>query len=107
PSLAALRGRLRPQAAASGVDGSMARLSAAKQRARPPSRNIPELRARPPVPLSETSATNSTPTPATKQAEGKQPAPTAPATPAAPASDEDQLARLLAAKQRAKKKRGE
>jgi len=107
PGLAALRGRLRPQASAAGMDASMARLSAAKQRARTPSRNIPELRARPNVaPPSEAVAANNTPAPTTRQARSEQPTPAAP-PPAAPASDEDQLARLLAAKQRAKKKRGE
>lgn len=111
PGLAALRGRLRPAAVAAGPDSSMARLSAAKQRARLPSRTIPEIGARPIAPTSSAppDAPASPTVPATPAAPAT-PAPTeqpAASAPASPPAESDQLARLLAAKQRAKKKRGE
>ena len=98
PRLAALRSRRRAASAPAGPDEAMARLSAAKQRARAPShdiRPVPELRtaapmAAPPTPVA---------TPPAKQA------PAAPTNAPAVAADDDQLARLLAAKQRARKKR--
>jgi hypothetical protein len=97
PSRAALRNRSHTGAAPTGPDEAMTRLSAAKRRAQVPSRDIrtvPELRAAP----------TAAPTPA-----ATPPAKQAPATPtAAPTvapADNDQLARLLAAKQRARKKR--
>jgi uncharacterized membrane protein len=102
PSLAVLRARRHASAPASGRDESMARLSAAKRRARSPSRDIravPELRSAPPADAAhqpEPRRTTETQPPATP--------PAAAAAPAAPA-DDDQLARLLAAKQRARKKR--
>jgi uncharacterized membrane protein len=105
PSLAMLRGRMRPSPAA-GPEESLARLSAAKRRARVPSRDIravPELRAapKPPPPGAE-------PRGATGEAAPEPAAaPTVPAVPPTPQTDEDQLARLLAAKQRARKKRSE
>jgi uncharacterized membrane protein len=101
PWLAALRRRRR--APATARDEVLTRLSAAKRRARVPTRDlraVPELRAtRPFVPVSGVEAQSSTDAPE------PAPAPAAPA--AAPATDQDQLARLLAAKQRARKKRGE
>jgi hypothetical protein len=99
PRLAALSSRRRAASAPVGPDEAMTRLSAAKQRARAPShdiRPVPELRttapmAAPPTPVA---------TPPGKQA------PAAPTNaPAVAADDDDQLARLLAAKQRARKKR--
>jgi uncharacterized membrane protein len=105
PGLATLTawfGRRRPVA----PDESLARLSAAKRRAHKPTRDmraVPELRASiaPPAPQAVAQ-------PADGQAPAAQPqAAPAAAAPPAGAPDEDQLARLLAAKQRAKKRRGE
>ncbi|HEU5102786.1 MAG TPA: VWA domain-containing protein [Roseiflexaceae bacterium] len=98
PRLARLRGREQPGDIP--ADESMARLSAAKRRARVPTRDIravPELRA---------SVTIAPPQPEPRRAaEAQAPAApaAAPATPQ-PAQSDDQLARLLAAKQRARKK---
>jgi uncharacterized membrane protein len=97
PSLAALRGRGQAGASPAGPDASMARLSAAKRRARVPRRDIravPELRAAP------------KPTPSQPE-QRRAPDTQAPAAPATTQTDDDQLARLLAAKQRARKKRSE
>jgi hypothetical protein len=91
PSLAALRSRRHSGAAPAAPDEAMIRLSAAKRRAQAPShdiRAVPELRAA---------------TPPDQQAPAAQPS-LPPASATAPAGD-DQLARLLAAKQRARKKR--
>jgi len=83
----------------------MARLSAAKRRARAGARDIravPELRASAP--------TVAPPQPEPRRAaEAQAPAvpSAAPANPSPAQSDDDQLARLLAAKQRARKKRDE
>jgi hypothetical protein len=100
PSLATLRRRWQPGAAPAGPDESMTRLSAAKRRARVPRRDIravPELRATPKATPAQ---------PEQGRAPGTQ-APAPPETPAAPVAQggDDQLARLLAAKQRARKKR--
>jgi hypothetical protein len=102
PSLAALRRRSRAGAVPDGPDESMARLSAAKQRARSPSRDIravPELRAAGP--------TAAPPQPEPGRATDAQAPAAPPAPPSQPAaqSDDDPLARLLAAKQRAREKR--
>jgi uncharacterized membrane protein len=98
PSRAALRGQPDDLPA----DESMARLSAAKRRARTSTRDVravPELRASAPA------VAQALPEPR-RAAEAQAPA--APATPTHPSpaqSDDDQLARLLAAKQRARRKR--
>jgi Mg-chelatase subunit ChlD len=102
PGLAALRKRSRAAAAPTGPDQAMTRLSAAKRRAQVPShdiRTVPELRASPPTAAPPPSPA---PTPPAQPASATQPS--SPPAPAAPAGD-DQLARLLAAKQRARKKR--
>jgi len=98
PRLVALRSRR--AAAPAGPDEAMTRLSAAKQRAQAPSRDIrrvPEQRAAAPTvaPLT-TAPPNQVATPPAKQT---------PAAPAVAPANDDQLARLLAAKQRARKKR--
>jgi Mg-chelatase subunit ChlD len=93
PSRAAQRSRRTPSTAPAGPDQAMVRLSAAKRRAQVPSHDAgaaPELRPNVPAPAIPTTTLN------------EQQAPTAP--PAAPA-DDDQLARLLAAKQRARRNR--
>jgi Mg-chelatase subunit ChlD len=101
PALARLR-RRRPAEEVAGAGASMARLSAAKQRARD-LRAVPEIQARPAEPLA---AAPPTAAPATTQASATpQAAAPLEAAPAAPTSDDDQLARLLAAKQRARKQR--
>jgi uncharacterized membrane protein len=101
PRLAALRRRRHTAAAVAGPDEAMTRLSAAKQRARVPShdpRPAPERRTGVPT----VAPTTAPPNPAATPPQG----PTAPNTASAVApSDDDQLARLLAAKQRARKKR--
>jgi Mg-chelatase subunit ChlD len=106
PALAGLRGRR--GRASPARDESLARLSAAKRRARTSPRDIrdvPELRAtiapQAQLPIDGPAVPPVTPAP-------PQPVPAAPA-PASPSgvADEEQLARLLAAKQRARKKRGE
>jgi len=105
PRLAALRGGRQPGDIPGGADESMARLSAAKRRARAGARDIravPELRASAP--------TVAPPQPEPRRAaEAQAPAvpSAAPANPSPAQSDDDQLARLLAAKQRARKKRDE
>ena len=105
PGLAALRPRQKSPASTAGVGDAMARLSAAKQRARGTSRSIPELRARPSAtPISEAAAAEPKPTQVAMPAPAEQPA--LPVSPTAPSND-DQLARLLAAKQRARKQRRE
>ncbi len=100
PSLAAQRSRRPASAAPAGPDQAMIRLSAAKRRAQAPShdiRSVPDLRAAmpPAAPLVPVA------TPPDQQTPTAQPAPAT-----IPPKD-DQLARLLAAKQRAKKKREE
>jgi hypothetical protein len=78
----------------------MTRLSAAKRRAQVPShdiRAVPELRAAAPAP---TAPPTQVAMPPAKQASD---VPTA--APTVAPTDDDQLARLLAAKQRARKKR--
>jgi hypothetical protein len=103
PGLAGMRSRLRPHPANASPDESLARLSAAKRRARVPSRDIravPELRAAtptaaPPQPDQRNAADS--------QAQAASSSGPAAAPPASP--PDDQLARLLAAKQRARKKR--
>jgi Mg-chelatase subunit ChlD len=99
PRLAAWRSR-QPAAAPTGPDEAMTRLSAAKQRARVPGPVIhpmPEVRAT--IPATPPTA------PANPVATAPvEPDPSAPTATSAPSND-DQLARLLAAKQRARKKR--
>jgi hypothetical protein len=100
PSRAALRGRQPSGTSAAGPDAAMTRLSAAKRRAQVPShdsRAVPDLRASAPA-----AAASSTTSP-DRQIPAEQPA-APPSSVGAPA-DDDQLARLLAAKQRARKKR--
>ena len=102
PSLAAPRGRRQSSAAPAGPDAAMARLSAAKRRAQVPShdiRAVPDLRAAAPTAAPRAPIT----TPPDQQAPAAQPS-SPPASATAP-TDDDQLARLLAAKQRARKKR--
>ena len=102
PSLAAPRGRRQSSAAPAGPDAAMARLSAAKRRAQAPShdiRAVPDLRAAAPTAAPRAPIT----TPPDQQAPAAQPS-SPPASATAP-TDDDQLARLLAAKQRARKKR--
>lgn len=96
PGLAALRRRLFPQPALATAEPSMARLSAAKQRAQ-----ARELRRgqdpSPPAAMDQPSAPPA-------QAPQKPPDTPAPPPPT-PAAAEEQFARLLAAKQRARKKK--
>jgi Mg-chelatase subunit ChlD len=115
PMLARLRARFVPTRAATETTGSsMARLSAAKQRARD-LHAVPDLTARQAAPTPTTTRAPDTP----GAAPGPAPLPTANAAPAqgalaapneppaAPPSqtDDDQFARLMAAKQRARKGR--
>ncbi|MDQ2996197.1 MAG: VWA domain-containing protein, partial [Chloroflexota bacterium] len=103
PRLAALRSRQHTAAVAASPDEAMTRLSAAKQRARAPShaiRPVPEVRATTPT----TAPPDPVATPPIKPATAAPTATPAVAPAIAPA-DDDQLARLLAAKQRARKKR--
>jgi hypothetical protein len=103
PSLAALRGRRQGSVIPADADESMARLSAAKRRAQTPSRDIravPELRSSTPT----VAPPEPEPLRATEAQAPVAPA-TAPATSSPAQSADDQLARLLAAKQRARKKR--
>jgi hypothetical protein len=98
PGMAALRGRSRA-AAPAGPDQTMTRLNAAKRRAQAPGRDTraaPDLRAVTPA--------VAPPSPAAAPAEQATAAPTPP-IPASAAPEDDQLARLLAAKQRARQKR--
>ncbi|MEO7909688.1 MAG: VWA domain-containing protein [Roseiflexaceae bacterium] len=98
PRLIAVRSR-RTSVVSASPDEAMIRLSAAKQRARAPShdtRSVSELRT--PAPTATITPPNSVATPPQVPA-----APTA--APALAQADDDQLARLLAAKQRARKKR--
>lgn len=93
--------RRRQPALAGGPDAGMARLSAAKQRARD-LRTVPELRARPAEPASQPPIA----APPTSVAAAPAPLADPPADPPAAAQgDEDQMARLLAAKQRARRQR--
>jgi hypothetical protein len=104
PRLVALRRRRHTATAVVGPDEAMTRLSAAKQRARSPNhdmRSAPERRAAAPTTAPLTTAPpNPAGTPPAKQGPA---APTA--APSVAPADDDQLARLLAAKQRARKKR--
>ena len=98
PWLAALRPRPGARLASPERGATLSRLGAAKQRARD-LRAVPELQARPAEPAAPIFQAAAEP--------ADQP-PTAPAEPAAPApapSDDDQFARLMAAKQRARKQR--
>jgi uncharacterized membrane protein len=103
PGLAGMRSRLRPHAAEGSPDESLARLSAAKQRARVPSRDIravPALRAATPKAASPQPDQRNAADSQGQATSSNGPAAAPPATP-----PDDQLARLLAAKQRARKKR--
>src|SRR5262249_6057490 len=102
PGLAALRRRMgADDGATDGRDESLARPSAAKRRARTTNRapgpEVPNLYA--------SAIERPQPAPAPQPADAAPPAePPTPVTAAAPA-DDDQFARLMAAKQRARKKR--
>jgi len=104
PSWAAQRGRSRASAVPAGPDHTMTRLSAAKRRAQVPNhdlRAVPEPRAATPT----TAPTIAPLTTESTNPAAMPPAQPAPAAPTVAAADDDQLARLLAAKQRARKKR--
>jgi hypothetical protein len=99
PSLATLRSGSRAATAPTGPDQAMTRLSAAKRRAQVSNRDIRAV-------AEPRAAPTSTPAPPTAATAPAQPSPTAPtATPTIAPAEDDQLARLLAAKQRARKKR--
>ncbi len=117
PGLAWLRRRLRPQPAAAASAELLARLSAAKQRARIRRPQEPVGAESVVAPLPNLIIPLPTPAPAPARAEAPPPAqqparatsvqPEAPPEAApAPATDDDQYARLLAAKQRARRRRG-
>ncbi len=95
PGLAALRARLRPQRA-EPVEPVLTRLSAAKQRAQArEQRSGPDLAPPRPAPVPSDGA------PPSEQ----RPVPPAEPKPPTPAATDDQFARLLAAKQRARRKK--
>jgi Mg-chelatase subunit ChlD len=96
PGLAALRRRVLPSARTAETAPALSRLSAAKQRAQ-----ARELRTGPDAPPR---AAPLAPEPAPTR-ESRPAPPAEPPAPPPPASADDQFARLLAAKQRARKKR--
>jgi hypothetical protein len=110
PGLAWLRRRLRPQPTAAVSAESLARLNAAKQRARV--RRPQELagaeQAAVPLPNLIIPHPTPAPPPARAQVAPSAPAPQEPPPEEAPvpATEDDQYARLLAAKQRARRRRG-